>query len=192
MDGRSLESVACNYPICHKYGDWGYGGFGDIECANCARKFFEYYSNSYPGVTCDATSIPGDPLHPGHISSIFHALSISNYLFVIVNGDEFLKRKKGAAFMPLKARCQVIASLRQDSRLVIVPFEPSNKDDMTVSEALEILRPKRFLKGGDRVIDNIPEKPTCDKLGIEIVTNIGDTKYWSSSDFLRQWDERKR
>ena len=103
-----------------------------------------------------------------------------------------MELKKGAAFMPLKARCQIIGSLHP-ANIIVVPFEPSNPDDMTVNEALEILRPNKFFKGGDRKdAASIPEWDVCKKLNIDLVTGIGDTKTWSSSDFLRNWDERKK
>lgn len=135
-----------------------------------------------------------DPIHPGHISCMNVArerctqvTSDETYrhasLIVIVNGDSFLERKKGRAFMPLKARCQIVSAIHGVS--IVVPFEPSNPDDMTVCEALAVLRPDAFAKGGDRTnIKNIPEWDACEEHGIKIVTKCGDDKYWSSSNFL--------
>lgn len=184
----------CSPYLC-KYRSW-FGEQGGsqvlIECPACARLFWNEYLETWPGSTMGVTSMPGDPLHPGHISIINHASQLCTMLFIVVNGDEFLKHKKGAAFMPLKARCQIIGNLRPQN-IFVVPFEPSNPDDTTVNEALQILRPNKFFKGGDRKdAASIPEWETCKEFGIELLTNIGDTKTWSSSDFLRNWDERKK
>jgi D-beta-D-heptose 7-phosphate kinase/D-beta-D-heptose 1-phosphate adenosyltransferase len=130
-----------------------------------------------------------DPIHPGHISCIYEAATRCDILVVVVNGDEFLRRKKGHAFMPLKVRAQIASSIKWVS--FTVPFEPTDPSDMTVNEALEALKPHRFFKGGDRVSEaTIPEWNTCVVNKIEVVTGMGDKKLWSSSDFLRKWDER--
>ena len=111
-----------------------------------------------------------DPVHPGHLSCIRDAHYEGDECIVVVNDDDFLIRKKGRAFMSHMVRCQIMSMF-----------------DDSVCEALEIIRPDIFAKGGDRNIDNIPEKETCDKLGIKIVQGMGDNKYWSSSNFLESW-----
>jgi len=181
----------CSPYLC-KYDDWSSSTHHLIQCVSCSRRLWEEYVKAYPGAIIGATSLPGDPIHPGHISALDHASKLCTMLYVIVNGDRFLQLKKGAAFMPLKARCQIIGALHMQN-IAVVPFEPTNPDDTTVNEALTILRPNKFFKGGDRVDKaTIPEWTTCESLGIELITNIGDTKQWSSSDFLRKWDERIR
>jgi hypothetical protein len=70
----------------------------------------------------------------------------------------------------------------------VIPFEI--EDDQTVSQALRLLRPHVFTKGGDRVDNtNIPEWQVCQDLGIELVSQVGRPKLWSSSDFLKDWGE---
>jgi bifunctional ADP-heptose synthase (sugar kinase/adenylyltransferase) len=104
-------------------------------------------------------------------------------LVVVVNGDGFLERKKGRAFMPLKVRSQIVSALSGVN--IVVPFNPSNPNDMTVREALAVLSPDAFAKGGDRTnIENIPEWNTCEEHDIKVVTKCGDDKHWSSSNFL--------
>ena len=41
-----------------------------------------------------------DPLHVGHLELFERAKSLAYRLFVIVNNDQFLIRKKGKPFMP--------------------------------------------------------------------------------------------
>ena len=128
-----------------------------------------------------------DPLHPGHASCIIESKQYGDTLVVIVNGDGFLQRKKGKPFMDIETRCALVSCLRGVD--YVVPFEAEG-NDQTVSKALRLLRPHVFTKGGDRVdFTNIPEWQVCQDLGIELISQVGQPKLWSSSDFLREWVE---
>jgi|SRR5689334_10038308 len=127
-----------------------------------------------------------DPIHPGHASNLLDAKRLGDTLVVVVNGDTFLKNKKGKAFQDLKTRCQIVSFVRAVD--YVVPFEIEN--DQTVIEALRQLRPHIFAKGGDRAAPHlVPESTICNELGIEIAYGIGAPKVWSSSDFLAEWGE---
>lgn len=131
-----------------------------------------------------------DCLHPGHISYLEESAKRCDNLIIVVNGDEFLRRKKGKPFIPLKDRCFIINALRVAH--YVIPFNPSNPSDSTVNDAIEILRPNFFFKGGDRVDKKtIPEWDICEKIGTIVVTGVGDPKLWSSSDYLKDWTEFK-
>tara|TARA_R100001244_G_scaffold25113_2_gene25425 strand:- start:81171 stop:81725 length:555 start_codon:yes stop_codon:yes gene_type:complete len=133
-----------------------------------------------------ATSGGYDPIHPGHISCMLEASKLNKVLVVIVNGDWFLKNKKGKAFQDLKARCQIVASIACVDYVVPFPIE----GDKSVSQAIEQMRPFIFAKGGDRTdAQNIAEWETCEAVGTRIVTGVGHPKHWSSSDFLKDWGE---
>ena len=133
-----------------------------------------------------ATSGGYDPIHPGHASCIIESKQYGDTLVVVVNGDDFLVRKKGKAFMDLKTRCHLVSCIREVD--IVVPFEI--EDDPTVCEALRLLRPQVFTKGGDRTdMTNIPEWPICQEFGIEIIPGVGLDKDWSSSDLLKDWGE---
>jgi cytidyltransferase-like protein len=127
-----------------------------------------------------------DPLHPGHVSYLEAASRACDNLIVIVNGDDFLTKKKGRPFMPSKDRCYIVNALRCVN--YVVPFTPTNPNDMTVCEALEYLRPHLFLKGGDRCDKfTIPEWEVCERNHIMVQTEVGASKEWSSSDYLKEW-----
>jgi cytidyltransferase-like protein len=127
-----------------------------------------------------------DPLHPGHASNLLEAKQLGDTLVVIVNGDAFLRAKKGKAFQDLKTRCDIVSFIRGVD--YVVPFEIEN--DQTVSVALRQLRPHVFAKGGDRSDkQKTPESVVCDELGIEMVFGIGAEKVWSSSNFLKDWGD---
>lgn len=136
-----------------------------------------------------ATSGGFDPIHPGHISCIIESKKYGDTLIVIVNGDSFLTAKKGRPFQNLETRSLIVSGIAGVD--YVVPFEIKN--DQTVTKALEALKPDVFTKGGDRVDkETIPEWKTCQKHGIKIVTGVGSDKKWSSSWFLRDWDERHK
>ena len=135
-----------------------------------------------------ATSGGFDPIHPGHVTCIVESKAHGDTLVVIVNGDAFLRAKKGKAFQDVDTRCAIVAGLRGVD--YVVKFEIEG--DSTVSEALRAVRPKYFTKGGDRVKgQTMPEseESACRDHGIEIVDGVGRNKEWSSSDFLEDWGE---
>lgn len=133
-----------------------------------------------------ATSGGFDPIHPGHISCIIQSKKYGDTLVVIVNGDAFLKAKKGRPFQDLQTRSQIVSGISGVD--YVIPFEIEN--DQTVSKALEAIRPDVFTKGGDRVDKaSLPEWGVCEKHNIEIVFGVGEEKKWSSSWFLNSWSK---
>ena len=151
---------------------------------------FEEFNKLRPGLgKIVATSGGFDPIHPGHISCIASSKQYGDTLVVIVNGDAFLTAKKGKPFQNLKTRCEIVSGIINVD--YVVPFEIKN--DQTVSRALEALRPDVFTKGGDRIDEStIPEWAICKKLGIKIITGVGEDKIWSSSQFLNDWHDFKK
>lgn len=136
--------------------------------------------------TIVCTSGGFDPIHPGHISCIHESQKYGDVVVVIVNGDNFLKKKKGKPFMDLKTRCHIVSYIKGVD--YVIPFEI--EDDHTVRVALEKIKPHVFTKGGDRVDENsIPEWKICEKHNIKVISGIGLKKDWSSSDFLKDWGE---
>jgi cytidyltransferase-like protein len=135
-----------------------------------------------------ATSGGFDPIHPGHVTCIVDSAALGDTLVVIVNGDDFLRRKKGKAFQDIDTRAAIVSAIRGVD--YVVKFEIDN--DPTVALALRAVRPKYFTKGGDRVAGkSLPEseEAACRDLGIEIIDGVGRDKAWSSSDFLAEWGE---
>ena len=127
-----------------------------------------------------------DPIHPGHISSIIDSKRFGTVLAVIVNGDWFLTNKKGKPFQDLETRCMIVAGIREVD--YVIPFEIEN--DTTVSKALEEIKPGTFTKGGDRdKPENIAEWNTCYTNNIIVEMGVGLDKEWSSSDFLKDWED---
>lgn len=131
-----------------------------------------------------ATSGGFDPIHPGHISCITESRVFGDTIVVIVNGDSFLRAKKGRPFQDLETRALIVSALREVD--YVVPFEIEG--DLTVNRALAALRPHVFTKGGDRVdASTIAEWEVCQRHEIEVRTGVGLAKEWSSSWFLEGW-----
>lgn len=182
-----------------KYSAWELPDQAAIFSLEETAKYVEDVRRSLGSPRFILTSGGFDPLHAGHITCIQDSKTKCaetrppsdqvatrfGKLIVIVNSDEFLKIKKGKAFMPQMVRCQVVSALSGVD--IVVPFNPTNPSDMSVCEALGVIKPDYFTKGGDRDISNIPEVEVCSSNGIEVVQGCGDEKTWSSSGFLEDY-----
>jgi D-beta-D-heptose 7-phosphate kinase/D-beta-D-heptose 1-phosphate adenosyltransferase len=133
-----------------------------------------------------------DPLHLGHVEHINRARLLGDALVVILNGDDFLLQKKGYVVQPEEERAYIIGGMRAVDMVYI--HHPSKKGDMSVCEALELIHPDIFAKGGDRAPDRdpIPEVETCNRLGIQIVYGVADMDkgQYSSSSIIERVAQR--
>lgn len=133
-----------------------------------------------------ATSGGYDPIHPGHISLIIEAKKLGDTLAVIVNGDAFLTAKKGKPFQTLATRSLIASGIKNVD--YVIPFEIEK--DMSVNEALKIIKPHVFAKGGDTVDPStIREWDVCQANGTKVVFGVGEDKEWSSSWFTNEWSK---
>jgi len=124
-------------------------------------------------------------MHVGHLRCLQESALVASArsvpLVVIVNGDGFLQRKKGFAFMPEMERAEIIAGVRGVDAVVLW-----DDGSQFVTGALEILRPVIFTKGGDRdTAANVPEFDLCEKIGCKVMFGVGGGKIQSSSDLVR-------
>jgi D-beta-D-heptose 7-phosphate kinase/D-beta-D-heptose 1-phosphate adenosyltransferase len=140
-----------------------------------------------------------DPIHRGHIRLFEHAKALGDTLVVILNNDNWIRKKKGTSFMPAEERREVIQAFRAVDK-VMVSKHSVNPRDMSVSQELRELRPHIFANGGDRnEADAANPKSslyrdlkTCKELGIEMIFNVGKGgKVQSSSWLLANYASRK-
>jgi len=126
-----------------------------------------------------------DPVHIGHVRLFEAAKKLGDKLVVVLNNDNWLKTKKGFAFMPEKDRIEIIKAFRCVDKVVLTEHKPHDKDT-SVCRELKKIKPDIFANGGDRKAGNIPEYELCDKLGIKMVFNVGGKKIRSSSELARR------
>ena len=120
-----------------------------------------------------------DPIHVGHVRMIQQAARHGDGLYVVLNSDDWLMRKKGYVFMPWEERCEIIQAMEGVTNVI-----PVDDSDETVCAALRKVKPAYFANGGDRKSDNTPEVKVCKELDIEMLWNIGGGKIQSSSDLV--------
>lgn len=124
-----------------------------------------------------------DPLHKGHVRMFNEARLLGDRLVVILNNDNWLRKKKGYVFMGEDERKEVIEALRSVDA-VMVTAHPKNAKDMSVCAELAKLKPDVFANGGDRFLDNIPEAVLCREIGCKTVFNVGRGGKVQSSSWL--------
>ncbi len=125
-----------------------------------------------------------DPIHIGHIRMFKEAKALGDYLIVVLNNDNWLRTKKGQAFMPEQERAEIIIEFPFVDEVYITQHI-ENDEDRSVCKALEVLKPNIFANGGDRKDENdIPEAVVCKKYGIEMAFNIGFGGKVQSSSWL--------
>ena len=124
-----------------------------------------------------------DPVHIGHVRMFEAAKALGDRLVVIINNDNWLKKKKGFVFMPEQERAEVIRSFRVVDE-VLLTSHGENPTDMSVCDALRLLKPHIFANGGDRVHDNVPEVAVCAEVGTKMVFGVGHGGKVQSSSWL--------
>jgi rfaE bifunctional protein nucleotidyltransferase chain/domain len=111
-----------------------------------------------------------DLLHVGHVRYLAGAKTEADLLVVGVNGDESVRRLKGAGrpLLPAPDRAQLVAALRSVDLVVV--FE---EDDVT--RLLLTLRPDVHCKGTDYTEDTVPERDVVRSYGGRVAI-VGDPK----------------
>lgn len=124
-----------------------------------------------------------DPLHIGHTRLFGQAKMLGDKLVVILNNDNWLRRKKGHVFMSEEERKEVLEALAVVDEVVMTDHL-ENPEDMSVCGALRKLRPHIFANGGDRTSANVPEIQVCAEIGCKMVYGIGQGGKVQSSSWL--------
>ena len=133
-----------------------------------------------------------DPIHIGHTRMIIAASKLGAEVFVGVNSDEWLKRKKGYAFMPWSERAEMAESIKGVTRAI--SFDDSDNSACNLIRKVRAENPNvsiAFANGGDRNKANIPENDIAKDLGIALVWSIGGGKIQRSSGFVKKIKEKE-
>ncbi|MCW2841209.1 MAG: hldE [Aeromicrobium sp.] len=105
------------------------------------------------GETLIATGGCFDLLHAGHVAMLESARALGDRLVVLLNSDESVSRLKGPG-RPLTAaadRARVLGSLACVDAVLVF-------DEDTPAEAIELVRPDIWVKGGDYAGRRLPEE----------------------------------
>jgi D-beta-D-heptose 7-phosphate kinase/D-beta-D-heptose 1-phosphate adenosyltransferase len=133
-----------------------------------------------------------DPIHSGHIAYFEAAKALGDYLYVGLNSDDWLIRKKGKYFMPFEERASVVSALRVVDG--IIPFDDSDNTAIDAIRKALVRFPEAnivFANGGDRGKDNIPEMSIESSDRLTFAFGIGgDDKKNSSSWILKNWESQ--
>ena len=120
-----------------------------------------------------------DPLHLGHIRYFKAAKELGDKLVAILSSDQALRMRKGYNFMPFEERKEVLESIKYIDEVIL-----SIDEDYTFRKTLEQLKPDIFANGGNKTMENTPEREVCEKLGIKMVFKVGGEKIQSSSGLV--------
>jgi cytidyltransferase-like protein len=122
-----------------------------------------------------------NPLHVGHLEMIEKAKKLGDKLVAIVNNDYQVKIKGSVPFMSAADRVRIIGALRDVDEVFLAVDR-----DKSVCKSLKIINPDIFANGGDRKnINDVPEYPICEKMGIKMVDGLG-RKIRASSKMIAQ------
>ena len=125
-----------------------------------------------------------DPIHVGHLRMIQEAGKLGDRLVVILNNDNWLKKKKTHIFMHQKERKELLKSIRGVDEVVITSH-PKNPKDMSVVREILKIKPDIFANGGDRKSEkDIPEVAACNNVGATMIFNVGQGDKVQSSSWL--------
>jgi cytidyltransferase-like protein len=128
-----------------------------------------------------------NPLHKGHLEYFIHAKSKGDLLYVIVNSDHQRALKGSKEFQKEGERLFIVQHIKEVDSVFL-----SIDHDRTVCKTIEMLHAQfgathqlAFANGGDQNNLSIPEVPTCNSLGIELIDRLGE-KIQSSSWLLNK------
>ncbi len=115
-----------------------------------------------------------DPIHPGHVRLFHNAKKLGDKLIVLLNNDNWLKKKKGFTFFNEEERKEIIKGLRDVDEVRLTSHQ-SNPKDMSVCADLLKIKPNVFAQGGDRKKGALPgcEVEVCATIGCRMVYNVG-------------------
>ncbi len=125
-----------------------------------------------------------DPINIGHVRLLKEAKKLGDELVVILNNDNWLKKKKTHILMPQGERKEILEAMNEVDR-VIITNHPKNPKDMSVSQEIIRVKPDIFAKGGKRRKEmDTPEVATCRDIGCKMVFNVGPGGSFQYSSWL--------
>ena len=139
-----------------------------------------------------------DPVHRGHIECIQRAKELADEVWIGLNNDGWLRRKKGKSFMKEDERRFIMENIKGVDYVYVMAPKIHNDDtaiDFIEHSRYKFVREKgsslepgdmAFGNGGDRTETTTPENDVCNTFGIDSVWGLGD-KVQSSSWLLEKY-----
>ena len=128
-----------------------------------------------------------NPIHKGHLEYFNNAKDLADALFVIINSDLQRGLKGSKEFQLEEERLLIVSNIKAVDKAIL-----SVDKDRTVCATLEKISKDygntydlAFANGGDQNNDTIPERSTCERVGIALIDGLGD-KIQSSSWLLNK------
>ncbi len=132
-----------------------------------------------------------DPVHIGHLAMIKEANELAEEVIILLNSDDWLKRKKGKPFMVQTQRAQILEEFESVAKVII---QDNDEDDSSNNAIISFVKnnPKKticYCNGGDRSDEKkIRETNTCKKYNIDLIFGIGGVhKIESSSNLTKNY-----
>lgn len=119
----------------------------------------------------------------GHIRLFQDAKKLGDKLVVILNNDNWLKKKKGFVFMSQKERKELIEALEFVDE-VVISSHGKNPKDMGVGSELKKIKPDILVRGGNKEEEPVPETDDCSSIGCKLVFGIGHGGKVQASSWL--------
>ena len=133
-----------------------------------------------------------DPVHSGHIYLINEASKYGK-IVVLLNSDDWLRKKKGREFLPFNERQIIMKSIKN-----VIEVLSFDDQDSTCIDGIKKAISKfpnykiMFANGGDRSKETTPELEFCKNNNIETIWGVGGSnKSNSSSWILKKWKDNK-
>ncbi len=135
-----------------------------------------------------------DPLHSGHIAYFEEAKKLGDELWVGVNSDAWLTRKKGRPFMTFEERSTIIKNLKMVDQVLGFEDDAIGSSNKCIEHILSVTGMNTQIivaNGGDRNAGNIPEViKYSDHNRVSFAWGVGgDDKKNSSSWILKDWSQ---
>jgi rfaE bifunctional protein nucleotidyltransferase chain/domain len=121
-----------------------------------------------------------DILHIGHVRYLEDAKKLGDILIVGVNSDESVRILKGKCrpIIPDIERAEILAALKCVDYVVIF-------NELTPENIIAHLKPSIHVKGGDYVIDQIPESKLVESFGGKTII-LNEVKGKSTSGIIQK------
>lgn len=115
-----------------------------------------------------------DGLHVGHVAHLEAARKLGTHLWVGLTVDDAVNKGRGRPVFPYAEREGMLKALRCVSQVI---------PNYHACRTIENLKPHIYVKGWDYADIEIPERQTCERLGVKLVFLNTQPVYHSSEIF---------